>query len=121
MAIATTHKITVSPTRTGPYVFPMQGRHSGGKHIEAGWITWDDALEIYRYYVAVYGYEQSLQRLGERSGFCPGEYEACKRDYERLSGQHSWIKLPTMDQIRSVAGECYAPYGKPITSPEGGD
>lgn len=93
----------VSPVRTERYVFPMQG--DLGRRIAPGWITWDDALEIYRYYYALFGGQQSLTRIGERHGFGPNEYEFLRREFV-VRGTRP---LPSPERIREIAGETYAP------------
>ena len=104
---------TVSPTRTGPYVFPMQGKYGRPEErISPGYITWDDALEIFRYYHALFGNRQTLSRMGGRGGFSPGEYEYLKQEWQR--GREKGRQLPTLDEIRKIAGEHYAPHGVPI-------
>ena len=55
---------------------PVQDERSDGVRaaVPEGSITWEEHLEVYERYAALYGTRQSAERLAERGGF--GFYEA---------------------------------------------
>lgn len=57
---------------------PVQDQRglAGAPNMPEGTISWEEYLEVYARYAALYGTSQSAERLAERGGF--GYYEAQK-------------------------------------------
>lgn|GEM_PF-6797991 len=54
---------------------PVQGeRLAGLLHMAPGTIAWDEHLEVWNAYAAMFGKNQSAERIAERGGF--GHFEA---------------------------------------------
>lgn len=89
-------------------VFPVQ---ADGRHPRPLRMTWEEAQDAYRYYVALMGWDhQSLTRIGERGGFSRNEVEHMRRECER-KGQ----VVPTLDEVKDRTPDAYRPWGKPRT------
>jgi len=60
--------------------FPMQGGPS---------IPWELAERIYATYASVFGFNQSIERMAERSGFGWSEVPVIWEEYLRKFGKHA--------------------------------
>lgn len=56
---------------------PLQGERKGGRWVEPpGTIAWEEHLAAFEAYAAIFGREQSAERIAERGGF--GWREVCE-------------------------------------------
>lgn len=74
-------------------------------------IPWADAEIAYKCYRALYGDQQSLERLAQRAGFGLIEYQAYRRVAEMPPMSTSMMRDCVDAEVKSLYDEAYTRYG----------
>ena len=94
-------------------MFPIQSDEGAAPH--PLWIPWSIAELAYSVYSARYGRGQTLERLGERGGFGPGEMDMFVPDWRERCSELTTLRSRVEELEKQLAA--FAPFAGPDGEP----